>query len=253
MRTRYGISPWIDTFPRSRRPDHPRLRGELTADVVIVGGGLTGCATAYACAVAGLEPIVIEADRLGQGSCGPWRRPATARAWPVFQRCHRASRASNRATDLRGLAARIARRSCADSASENPVRSRSLRPHRRSRRVTTGKRCGGNSRREPPPVLTASGCRRRSSANRQHSKQPVECASARPSCSIPIARVWGWRQRRSRAAHVFRAVARHEGSCGRQTSGGRPRRRTGPSPNGHRVHRNGHPRIQAASASLQTA
>ena len=70
MRTRYGISPWIDTFPRSRRPDHPRLRGELTADVVIVGGGVTGCATAYACAVAGLKPILVEADRLGHGSAG---------------------------------------------------------------------------------------------------------------------------------------------------------------------------------------
>ncbi len=70
MRTRYGIAPWIETFPRSRRPDHQRLRGELTADVVIVGGGLTGCAAAHACAVAGHKPIVIEADRLGQGSAG---------------------------------------------------------------------------------------------------------------------------------------------------------------------------------------
>jgi glycine/D-amino acid oxidase-like deaminating enzyme len=70
MRTRYGVSPWIDTFPRSRRPDHPRLRGELKADIVIIGGGLTGCATAYACAVAGLKPIVIEAHRIGQGSAG---------------------------------------------------------------------------------------------------------------------------------------------------------------------------------------
>ena len=70
MRTRYGISPWIDTFPRSRRPDYPRLRGELTANVAIIGGGLTGCATAYACAVAGLKPLLIEANRLGQGSAG---------------------------------------------------------------------------------------------------------------------------------------------------------------------------------------
>jgi glycine/D-amino acid oxidase-like deaminating enzyme len=70
MRTRYGISPWIDTFPRSRRPDHPRFRGDLATDIVIVGGGLTGCATAYACAAAGLKPILVEADRLGQGSSG---------------------------------------------------------------------------------------------------------------------------------------------------------------------------------------
>ncbi|HEY1307024.1 MAG TPA: FAD-binding oxidoreductase [Vicinamibacterales bacterium] len=70
MRTRYGISPWIDLFPRSRRPDLPRLRGEHTADLVIVGGGLTGCATAYACAAAGLKPVLIEADRLGHGGAG---------------------------------------------------------------------------------------------------------------------------------------------------------------------------------------
>ena len=70
MRTRYGISPWIDLFPKSRLRDYSRLRGEQAADVVIVGGGLTGCATAYACAVAGIKAIVIEADRVGQGSAG---------------------------------------------------------------------------------------------------------------------------------------------------------------------------------------
>jgi glycine/D-amino acid oxidase-like deaminating enzyme len=70
MPTRYGISPWIDTFPIKRRPNHPRLRGIHTADVVIVGGGLTGCATAYACASAGLRPLVIEGERIGSGSAG---------------------------------------------------------------------------------------------------------------------------------------------------------------------------------------
>jgi glycine/D-amino acid oxidase-like deaminating enzyme len=70
MRTRYGVSPWIDLFPKSRRPDFPRLRGDHSTRVIIVGGGLTGCATAYACAVAGVKPILLEADRLGQGSAG---------------------------------------------------------------------------------------------------------------------------------------------------------------------------------------
>src|SRR5687767_12172845 len=70
MRTRYGVSPWIHDFPSTRRPDYPRLRGDHAATVVIVGGGLTGCATAYACAMAGLKPIVVEADRVGQGSAG---------------------------------------------------------------------------------------------------------------------------------------------------------------------------------------
>jgi glycine/D-amino acid oxidase-like deaminating enzyme len=38
--------------------------------VVIVGAGLTGCATAYACVMAGLKAIVIEAARIGEGSAG---------------------------------------------------------------------------------------------------------------------------------------------------------------------------------------
>jgi glycine/D-amino acid oxidase-like deaminating enzyme len=70
MRTRYGISPWIDQLPSSRRPDFPRLRGAQSADVAIIGGGITGCATAYACALAGIKAIVVEGDRVGQGSAG---------------------------------------------------------------------------------------------------------------------------------------------------------------------------------------
>jgi glycine/D-amino acid oxidase-like deaminating enzyme len=70
MPTRYGESPWIHEFPRARRPDFPRLRGEHTGDVVIIGGGLTGCATAYTCSMAGLRPILIEGDRVGCGSAG---------------------------------------------------------------------------------------------------------------------------------------------------------------------------------------
>jgi len=70
LRTRYGISPWIDLTPGSRVPDYSRLRGAHTTQVVIVGGGLTGCATAYACALAGVKTMVIEADRVGRGSAG---------------------------------------------------------------------------------------------------------------------------------------------------------------------------------------
>src|SRR5687768_7462437 len=65
MQTRYGQSPWIAAFPASKRPSYPRLRGEHAAEVVIVGAGLTGCATAVACALAGMKPLVIEADRIG--------------------------------------------------------------------------------------------------------------------------------------------------------------------------------------------
>ena len=70
MRTRYGISPWIDWLPTSRVPDYLRLRGDQAFDVAIVGGGLTGCATAYACALAGRKVILVEAERIGRGRSG---------------------------------------------------------------------------------------------------------------------------------------------------------------------------------------
>jgi len=51
-------------------PDYPRLRGDHTFDVVIIGAGLTGTATAYLCAAGGLKTLVLEAERIGRGSSG---------------------------------------------------------------------------------------------------------------------------------------------------------------------------------------
>src|SRR5262245_2517995 len=65
--TKYGRSPWIDRFPQSRVPNHPRQRGPIESPVVVVGAGLTGCATAYAFAAAGIKVLVLEADRIGRG------------------------------------------------------------------------------------------------------------------------------------------------------------------------------------------
>ena len=68
MRTRYGLSPWTLDVPASRVASYPRFRGDRTADVVVIGAGITGCAVAYACAAAGLDTVVLEADRVGRGS-----------------------------------------------------------------------------------------------------------------------------------------------------------------------------------------
>lgn len=70
MATRYGASPWVHQCPDSRRPNHPRFRGDAEVDVAIIGAGLTGCVAAYACAAAGLRVIVLERERLGQGATG---------------------------------------------------------------------------------------------------------------------------------------------------------------------------------------
>jgi glycine/D-amino acid oxidase-like deaminating enzyme len=68
--TRYGRSPWIDNCPKSLVPAFPRQRGSLQTDVVIVGGGLCGCMTAYAFAAAGVRVAVVEAGQIGRGSSG---------------------------------------------------------------------------------------------------------------------------------------------------------------------------------------
>ena len=66
--TKYGRSPWLDAFPKSRVPAYPRQRGDMQIEAVIVGGGLTGCTTAYAFAAAGVKVLLLEADQIGRGA-----------------------------------------------------------------------------------------------------------------------------------------------------------------------------------------
>lgn len=61
---------WIDRFPKSRRPSYPRYKGEAEADIVVVGGGLTGCVCAWTFATAGHKVILLEADAVGRGATG---------------------------------------------------------------------------------------------------------------------------------------------------------------------------------------
>ena len=93
MRTRYGSSPWIHALA-SPRPAYPRFRGARAADVVIIGAGITGCAVAYACAVVGLDTLVLEAERVGQGATGRGAGLLASDPGPSF-------RASAAAHDLR--------------------------------------------------------------------------------------------------------------------------------------------------------
>ena len=58
---------FYDTFPKSRRPEYSRQKGEIQTQVVIVGGGLTGCACAASFAAAGVDVVLLEADRIGAG------------------------------------------------------------------------------------------------------------------------------------------------------------------------------------------
>jgi glycine/D-amino acid oxidase-like deaminating enzyme len=65
--TRYGIAPWLHAVPAKKRREFPAFRGVITHPVVVVGGGMSGAMTAYACASAGMKVILLEAGRVGMG------------------------------------------------------------------------------------------------------------------------------------------------------------------------------------------
>lgn len=66
-----------DTHPQSwyaatahALPEQPQLRGEVKADVAIVGAGYTGLSAALHLAEKGLKVVVLEAGRIGCGASG---------------------------------------------------------------------------------------------------------------------------------------------------------------------------------------
>jgi glycine/D-amino acid oxidase-like deaminating enzyme/nitrite reductase/ring-hydroxylating ferredoxin subunit len=63
-----SISVWRATAPAT--PSYPRLEEDITADVVIVGGGITGVTLALNLAEQGTSVVLLEAYNLGFGSTG---------------------------------------------------------------------------------------------------------------------------------------------------------------------------------------
>jgi glycine/D-amino acid oxidase-like deaminating enzyme len=59
---------WTATAASSAR--HPRLEGDLQADIVVVGAGFTGLSAALHCARDGRFPVVLEAETVGHGASG---------------------------------------------------------------------------------------------------------------------------------------------------------------------------------------
>lgn len=58
---------WMASISRS---EYPALNQDLKADIAIVGGGITGILCAYFLNKEGLNPIILEADRILQGTTG---------------------------------------------------------------------------------------------------------------------------------------------------------------------------------------
>jgi glycine/D-amino acid oxidase-like deaminating enzyme/nitrite reductase/ring-hydroxylating ferredoxin subunit len=59
---------WLDTAPV--RAERPRLDGDVEADVVVIGGGIAGITTALLLQEAGVDVVLLEANRLACGVSG---------------------------------------------------------------------------------------------------------------------------------------------------------------------------------------
>ena len=68
LKLRTGEPVWLPAAAARGAGWHPTLSSILRADVAIVGGGLTGAIAALRFAEAGVDTIVLEANRVGQGS-----------------------------------------------------------------------------------------------------------------------------------------------------------------------------------------
>ena len=64
----YGSRFWDERTAEGRRRSYPKIRGDHRADVVVVGGGLTGSAAAHVLAAGGLDVVMVDANRLATGS-----------------------------------------------------------------------------------------------------------------------------------------------------------------------------------------
>ena len=78
----------VDDFPswqQGVRREHAPLNGLHRADVAIVGGGLTGTATAMLLSEAGLRVILVESRRLGDGAAWACAGIVTAQLGQAYQ------------------------------------------------------------------------------------------------------------------------------------------------------------------------
>ncbi|WP_455384403.1 NAD(P)/FAD-dependent oxidoreductase [Acidihalobacter prosperus] len=65
--------PHVDSYyaaTRNRHAEYPRLEGEQTVDVCVVGAGITGCSAALHLAERGYSVAVLEGQRVGWGASG---------------------------------------------------------------------------------------------------------------------------------------------------------------------------------------
>ncbi|WP_286975509.1 FAD-binding oxidoreductase [Pseudomonas sp.] len=71
-----GVIPAVErcksyyTATLNQETDYPTLQGQVSVDVVIIGGGFTGVASAVELAERGLKVAIVEANKIGWGATG---------------------------------------------------------------------------------------------------------------------------------------------------------------------------------------
>jgi glycine/D-amino acid oxidase-like deaminating enzyme/nitrite reductase/ring-hydroxylating ferredoxin subunit len=78
---------WLAAAPQT---DHPPLHGEATADVAVIGGGITGLTTALLLRRAGMRVAVLEAHRIGCGVTGASTAKLTSLHKVIYAQLERA-------------------------------------------------------------------------------------------------------------------------------------------------------------------
>jgi glycine/D-amino acid oxidase-like deaminating enzyme len=123
----YGHHYWADRTVQRRRRLFPTFRGDATADVVVIGGGLTGATAAYVLAAGGLDVVLLEAERIAAGSTAaslgaivpepdvPFRQLDSARGLRVARAVSKQTRRS--ALDMGAAIRRLAAKRDLSSAS----------------------------------------------------------------------------------------------------------------------------------------
>src|SRR5471032_1657616 len=67
-RLRLDVPLWLPSGPASGHVRFPRLGRDLSVEIAIVGGGITGAAVAWRFAEAGVRVALVDAARVGRGS-----------------------------------------------------------------------------------------------------------------------------------------------------------------------------------------
>ena len=202
-------------FPGPAFPSYPRHRGQLDADVVIVGGGLTGCATAYACAAAGVKVVLVEAERIGRGSTGSssgWIADDPGMGFVEVEKAIglRAARMPGRPGDgRRSTSARSIRRLDLKCDFEPRGALRVAATAGAERRASSGNRRRGATAGLDAPLVNARA--RRGRGRDRWRPRPSRRATARRSIRIAPPSVWPRRPRS--AARGCSKARRRSGSC----------------------------------------